>query len=83
MVVPEHALIGVKEIAEYLCLSIDCVYNNYIPKMKEYGIIFKRLEGKIPHRRQILFTYPSLIQKFLMNEKKSERSKSKSLIKPA
>ncbi len=81
MVVPEHALIGVKEIAEYLCLSIDCVYNNYIPKMKEHGIIFKRLEGRIPHRRQVLFTYPSLVQEFLMNAQKSERSHSKRLTK--
>lgn len=74
MVVPEHALEGTKEIAEYLGLSPGHVSINYIPKMKQAGIIFTRLRGKIPHRGKRLYTFPSLIQKWLMNVQKSKKS---------
>ena len=69
MVVPEHALEGVKEIAEYLGLSPGTVQCRYIPRMKKAGIIFYRLRGMIPHRQKKLYTFPSLIQKWLMKQK--------------
>lgn len=71
MVVPEHALEGTKEIAEYLGLSPGTVQQSYLPKMREAGIIFTRLRGKIPHRARHIYTFPSLVQKFLqMTQKK-------------
>ena len=79
MTVAEHALIGCKEIAEYLCLSKSVVYGKYIPKMKEYGIIFYRRIGEIPHRREVIFTFPSLVQRFLIETQRKPYSKSKVL----
>jgi predicted transcriptional regulator len=70
MVVPEHALEGTKEIAEYLCLSPSTVACHYLPRMKKAGIIFSRLRGQIPHRQKKIYTFPSLILKFLQMEKK-------------
>ncbi len=69
MVVSEHALEGTKEIAEYLGLSPGTVQVNYIPRMKKSGIIFYRLRGKIPHRQKKLYTFPSLIQQWLIAQK--------------
>jgi len=79
MVVPEHALVGIKEIAEYLCLSPSTIAGNYIPRLKEAGIIFYRRQGKIPHRQHVIYTFPSLIQKWLINTQKALPSKSKTL----
>jgi len=71
MVVPEHALEGTKEIAEYLGLSPGVVKTSYLPKMRKAGIIFNRLRGIIPHRQRQIYTFPSLIQEWLMNQKKA------------
>jgi len=68
MVVTEHALEGTKEIAEYLGLSPGTVQNNYVPKMKKAGIIFTRLRGTPPLRRKQIYTFPSLVQQYLMAE---------------
>ncbi len=70
MVVPEHALEGTKEIAEYLCLSPGTVQVNYIPRMKKAGIIFYRYRGETPHRQLKLYTFPSLVIKFLQKQEK-------------
>lgn len=72
MVVPEHALEGTKEIAEYLGLSPAHVQSEIIPKMRQAGIIFSRLRGRIPHRSKRIYTFPSLIQKFLIQTQKNK-----------
>ena len=75
MVVTEHALEGTKEIAEYLGLSPGTVGSTYIPKMRKAGIIFSRLRGQIPHRQKKIYTFPSMIQRFLIKEQKKKLSK--------
>ncbi len=77
MVVPEHALEGTKEIDEYLGLSPGTVQVNYIPKMKAAGIILTRLRGMKPHRRFHIYTFPSMIQRFLIKEEKNKLLKHK------
>ena len=77
MVVPEHALEGTKEIAEYLGLSPGTVQSRYIPKMKEAGIILTRLRGVIPHRQFHIYTFPSMIQRFLIKEEKKKQLQRK------
>lgn len=72
MVVPEHALCGTKEIAEYLGVSTGTAKGSYIPRMRRAGIIFDRLRGRIPHRQRQIYTFPSLIQTFLIEEKKAQ-----------
>ncbi len=73
MVVPEHALEGAKEIAEYLGLSLGTVRVSYLPRMRKYGIIFERLRGRIPNRSKQIYTFPSLVQQFLLLEKKGSQ----------
>ncbi len=70
IVVAEHALEGTKEIAEYLGLSPGTVQQSYLPQMRKAGIIFTRLRGVIPHRSRKIYTFPSLIQKFLQETQK-------------
>ena len=76
MVVTEHALEGTKEIAEYLGLSPGTVSSLYIPKLKAAGIIFTRMRGITPHRQFHIYTFPSLIQRFLQKEEKKKITKT-------
>lgn len=69
MVVPEHALQGRKEIAEYLQWSIYLV-DKHMPDFKRAGIMFKTLKGKIPNRHNVIWTFPSLLQQWLIDNQK-------------
>ena len=69
MVVPEHALYGRKEIAEYLQWSIYLV-DKHMPDFKRAGIIFRDLRGCIPHRKWVIYTLPSLLIQWLIDNKK-------------
>lgn len=67
MTVPEQALVGAKEIAEFLQIPLATVSIKYIPKFKQAGIIFKKKIGIIPNRRVRLYTFPSLIIRYLQS----------------
>ena len=74
MVVPEHAIVGRKEIAEYLQWSIYLV-DKHMPSFKKSGIMFKVLKGKIPNRHNVIYTFPSLLIQWLIDNQKIQYSK--------
>ena len=62
MVVPEHPIVGIKEMAEFQGMSLGWVIAR-LPKWKKMGIVKRRLIGKPPNRKWRLITYPSLFHR--------------------
>jgi hypothetical protein len=62
----ERALIGIKEIAKYLRWSESKV-QAHSKRMKESGVIIRQCFGRPPHRSVRLYTFPSILQRYLMS----------------
>jgi len=63
----ERALIGAKEISEYLRWSIGKL-NNQLPDMLKAHAVLKEWFGKPPNRQHNLYTFPSLLQRYLVDK---------------
>lgn len=63
----ERALIGAKEIAEYLNWSIAKL-KNHLPEMMKAKIVFKEWFGRPPHRQHNLYTFPTLLQRWIISK---------------
>jgi hypothetical protein len=61
----ETALVGWAEIARYLGWTKSKTLSRR-QELKKYGIIFHTLVGKPPNRRKRVFTFPSLLLRWLM-----------------
>jgi hypothetical protein len=61
----EQALIGWAEIARYLGWTKSKTLSRR-KELREYGIIFHTLVGKPPNRRRRVFTFPSLLLRWLI-----------------
>ncbi len=62
----EGALTGWSEICQYLRRNLSEKKKH---KLKNSGIIFYRLKGIPPHRQRFAYTFPSLLHKFLSQNK--------------
>lgn len=58
----ESPIVGLKAVAAYLCLGIEAV-KKHSKDWQGQGLLISRLVGKPPHRRRIIISYPSLLQK--------------------
>jgi len=65
MSVEEQALIGWREIARFLRWTESKVLSRR-KELRDYGILFHTYVGKPPNRRKVVFTFPSLIQRWLI-----------------
>jgi len=65
----ERALIGAKEIADYLRWSIHKL-RYQLPQMIESRAVLKEWFGKPPNRHNRLYTFPSLLQRYLIDKKR-------------
>lgn len=64
----ERALIGAKEICEYLRWSMP-KFRNHVPSMKAAGVLIRQTFGKPPNRTHQLYTFPSILQRYLISKK--------------
>lgn len=64
----ERALIGADEIANYLRWT-KAKLNNHLPDMLKAHAVLKEWFGRPPHRQRNLYTFPSLLQRYLVDKK--------------
>jgi predicted transcriptional regulator len=75
MAVPERALIGWKEIAEYLRVS-EKQAQSILHGMMDLGLIYHRvirIPGHGYKRHRIVFTFPSVVQRYLTQKELLKR----------
>lgn len=58
----EEPIVGLKAIAAYLFLGIEAV-KKHSKDWQNKGLLIPRLVGRPPHRRRVILSYPSLLQK--------------------
>jgi hypothetical protein len=63
----ERALIGAKEICKYLRWSKWKLYK-HMPNMLQSRAVLKQTFGKPPNRHVNLYTFPSLLQRYLIDK---------------
>jgi len=63
----ERALIGAKEICRYLRWSMP-KFKSKVKEMKEHGVLIRQYFGKPPNRSVKLYTFPSLLQRYLIEK---------------
>lgn len=68
----EERLETADRIAKYIGVHRTTLYRGYLPDMREAGIIFTKIRrAKNGGKERIIFTFPSMIQRFLvLREKK-------------
>jgi hypothetical protein len=59
----EEALVGWDEICSFLRCELSSSQRR---RLRDAKVIFNRLEGRPPNRRKKIFTFPSLLQRYLM-----------------
>ena len=63
----ERALIGSKEIAEYLRWKPSRVVK-HSKEMQKAGVVIMQVLGRGSQRKRRMYTFPSLLQRFLINK---------------
>lgn len=58
----EEPIVGLQAIADCLYMSVEVV-KKHSKDWQKRGFLFCRLKGRPPHRRKVIISYPSLIEK--------------------
>lgn len=67
----ERALVGGKEISEYLRWSLSKLKSRS-KEMKEAGVLFIELYGIPTKRQRQYYTFPSLLQRYLIEKNRGK-----------